>query len=519
VASASSRAQTWLSPSVRQLTFFLCLGYSIVVGGNMLSADGDPSRHLVVGERMLATASIPHRDLFSHTMAGQPFVPYEWLAEVASAASFRVAGLAGPVLLHGAVFGLALVLLFQQVRDRGHSLAAALATVLGTLSVASIHWLARPHAFTMLGAAAFCALLDGWYAGRRRATSLWLLPAAMLLWVNLHGGFLIGLLLIAAYAVADGLRWSLGPAEVAGAARRRLGALALPAAATVGATLVNPAGAGLFGHVLGYFGKDLLVDNTLEYRSPDFHSFGPQLFLAMVALLLVGLIWSRRRPSLHEGLLLVGFVSIALYSVRNVPLFAIAAAPVLATLLAGLPDPRRARARLPGAVVALGRRLAGVNETAGALDARSRGHLWSMVVLTALSVLAALQVRAGGAPLGIRIDPTSQPVAAVRYLEAHPPQGNVFNQMSWGGYLLLEQWPRQRVFIDGQTDFYGEALTREYLDVALLAAGWEAVLDRHDVAWVLFPTDSALVRRLAVTPGWGTAFRDDQATVLVRRRE
>src|SRR5215213_3375573 len=140
VASAPSGVQTWLSPSVRQLTFFLCLGYSIVVGGNMLSADGDPSRHLVVGERMLATASIPHRDLFSHTMAGRPFVPYEWLAEVASAASFRVAGLAGPVLLHGAVFGLALVLLFQQVRDRGHSLAAALATVLGTLSVTSIHW-------------------------------------------------------------------------------------------------------------------------------------------------------------------------------------------------------------------------------------------------------------------------------------------------------------------------------------------------------------------------------------------
>ena len=133
-------------------------------------------------------------------------------------------------------------------------------------------------------------------------------------------------------------------------------------------------------------------------------------------------------------------------------------------------------------------------------------------------MLAALQARAGGAPLGVRIDPTTQPVAAVRYLEAHPSQGNVFNNLAWGGYLLLEQWPLQRVFIDGQTDFYGEALTREYLDVVALAAGWEAVLDRHDVAWVLFPTDSALVRRLADTPGWRAAYRDDQATILIRQR-
>jgi hypothetical protein len=72
------------------------------------------------------------------------------------------------------------------------------------------------------------------------------------------------------------------------------------------------------------------------------------------------------------------------------------------------------------------------------------------------------------------------------------------------------------VFIDGQTDFYGEDLFDEYLTVEQLGQGWEAVLDRYAVRWVLYDTDSVLIRRLEVTPGWQVAYQDDVATVLIR---
>jgi hypothetical protein len=70
--------------------------------------------------------------------------------------------------------------------------------------------------------------------------------------------------------------------------------------------------------------------------------------------------------------------------------------------------------------------------------------------------------------LGNAYDPEKFPVAAVNWLETHPQDGEMFNYFIWGGYLLYREWPDLQVFIDGQTDFYGETLSREYLSVLAL---------------------------------------------------
>jgi len=107
-------------------------------------------------------------------------------------------------------------------------------------------------------------------------------------------------------------------------------------------------------------------------------------------------------------------------------------------------------------------------------------------------------------------------VTAVDYLRSSPPAGNGFNQFEWGGYLIHQLWPGQRVFIDGQSDFYGEALFREYAQVAEQRDGWADVLGRRGVEWMICGSDSSLVRLLVITPGWRVAHRDPVATVLVR---
>src|SRR4051794_20211473 len=108
---ALNKWTAWLVPSLAQVIFLSCLLLALKFGSMMVSADGDPGRHLAVGQHILASGAIPREDIFSHTMAGEPFVPYEWLAEVASAASYRWAGLAGPVLLHGSLIGLSFAIL------------------------------------------------------------------------------------------------------------------------------------------------------------------------------------------------------------------------------------------------------------------------------------------------------------------------------------------------------------------------------------------------------------------------
>src|SRR5207248_9232751 len=117
----SSLAPAYLLPSSPAVRFILCLAIAVHVGSTLVSADGDAARHLTVGEYMLAAGGALHEDLFSFTMFGQPFVPYEWLAEVASAASYRLLGLAGPVLLHGTVIALTFSLVLARLRRHSES--------------------------------------------------------------------------------------------------------------------------------------------------------------------------------------------------------------------------------------------------------------------------------------------------------------------------------------------------------------------------------------------------------------
>src|SRR5439155_25750048 len=131
---------------------------------------------------------------------------------------------------------------FYHLRRRGRGALLPAAITLFAAATSTVHWLARPHVFTFLGVAVFGAVLDGWHARRLSGRWLWLLPPAMALWANVHGGFLIGFLLIGAYAGADVLRALAGADATAAGARRRLRSLAPVAGATLAATALNPSG-------------------------------------------------------------------------------------------------------------------------------------------------------------------------------------------------------------------------------------------------------------------------------------
>jgi hypothetical protein len=92
----------------------------------------------------------------------------------------------------------------------------------------------------------------------------------------------------------------------------------------------------------------------------------------------------------------------------------------------------------------------------------------------------------------------------------------MFNAFTWGGYLLYREWPRQRVFIDGQTDFYGEDLTRQYLTVINQSSGWQDVLTANHVDWVILPAAEPIVKTLRSTPGWRMVYEDGTTVILLR---
>ncbi|HZT08054.1 MAG TPA: hypothetical protein VFC51_13580 [Chloroflexota bacterium] len=474
----------------------------------MLSADGDPARHIAVGDYVLRTMSIPRQDVFSHTMAGQPLVVYQWLGEVATALAFRVAGPAGPVLVHGAIIASTFCVVFANIRARNVRVALALVITLAAAGLSMMHWLVRPHVFTFLGLAATCAVLEAWWHGRARPRVLCLLPLAMLAWANVHGGFLIGFVVMGVYLASDLAALALTPR--AGQALERLRQL-LPVVAVSGvASLLNPSGGTSVAVLSQYPG--LIVNRTDEYMSPNFHEAMFWPFLVVLVIVAAALAWSRRRPSLPEGSIVLVLIAASLYSARNIPLALIVLAPPLASQLSALPH-----VQLRGPLARFARSVHERGMQLERVETMLRAGWWSTAVALLVSTIGVVQWHDGvSAPIGVRFDPLLQPVAAVDYLAAHPPPGNGFNELVWGGYVLQRLWPSQRVFIDGQTDFYGEALLREYLDVVEVKPDWEAVLRRYGVGWALIPSGSRLGDALAAEPEWRVAYRDKTATVFER---
>ena len=143
--------------------------------------------------------------------------------------------------------------------------------------------------------------------------------------------------------------------------------------------------------------------------------------------------------------------------------------------------------------------------------------IWVFVVV----LIAVVSLRSG-----TTLDPEGRgnifdlhffPVEAVSWLETHPQSGHVFNEFDWGGYLLLKMWPEQQIFMDGHTHIYGEELTREYEQVITLSKGWEDILKKYDVKWIIMRSEAPLVKALSASGNWQIAYEDATSTILVHK--
>jgi hypothetical protein len=96
----------------------------------------------------------------------------------------------------------------------------------------------------------------------------------------------------------------------------------------------------------------------------------------------------------------------------------------------------------------------------------------------------------------------------------NPQNGNMFNEFNWGGYILYRLWPQELVFLDSQTDFYGETLVREYEQTILAKYGWEDILSRYNVTWAIIPPNSPLSQALQTDEHWQVLYHDNTAIIL-----
>src|SRR6202162_767948 len=195
--------------------------------------------HLRTGQLMIQNHSLFHTDPYSFTRFGQPWINHEWLSQILIFGLYRIAGFGGLIVGFAGVIAATLLLVF--VRCPGRPYLAALMTLWGAVASAPA-WGVRPQMLSLLLASIFLVLLE---ASEKRPSLLWWTPPLMLLWVNLHAGYPVGLVFLALFLLGEGLEAAVRSAPWAQAAPR-LRNLALALAVSLAVVPLNPNGLKIF---------------------------------------------------------------------------------------------------------------------------------------------------------------------------------------------------------------------------------------------------------------------------------
>lgn len=465
--------QATAAPAQRRLTTLLPMIAGVLLipaalgSSGTIFNDGDVSWHIATGQWIIAHQAIPTVDPFSFTWAGKPWVAIEWLAELAMAAAFGLAGYAGiaalATLALGALHGL---VYFNAVRFVRPWVAAGIVVAMDLVLVPMM--LARPHLLAWPLIALWTLVMLRAREKGRAPPFPWAL--LMVLWANLHGSFVMGL----AIAGAFGLDALVGDKD-RGRVVRQWGLFGL---ACLAAVFVNANGVEGVLHPLRI--ANLAMLPLIDEWKPSNPSVTPFFFAVLVAVT-YGM-WSRRpRLSPVRWLLLGALLVLAMLQVRHQAVLAIVAAMILPTGFA-----RAVRKAAPD------RRLAGL----------AAAGLGALVLVRAVLPLQ---------PPENETNPWQLIAAVPADLRDQP----VLNGYAMGGPLILAGI---RPYVDGRGDMYGDALVVGYKkitdgDPAELAAA----TGRWNLRWAILPRRyTKLLALLDRTPGWRRIAEQPSGVIYVR---
>jgi hypothetical protein len=449
-----------------------------VATGDHLLNDPDTYWQIAIGQWILDHRAVPRTDIYSFTMFGQPWISTQWLAQVLLAASYAIAGWAGPVVLAAAsiaaTFGLLVRFLSRRLTE-----AASIAFVAAAVALVAGHLLARPHVLALPVMVAWVGGLVA-AADRRGAPSFWLVPL-LALWANLHGGFVLGLALIAPLAL-DAV-WN------ADAPQRRALALrwVLFAAAALVASCVTPYGWEALFAARRILNLGAALELIGEWRPANFAHPGALEGAVILGLALA--MWRGVTLPPIRLVLVVGFVLMALQHVRNAEVLALLAPMVLAAPLA--------------------------RQFGGGADDTTRPGSPKGLLYAGLAVLVAAGTLAFASVHRFEPDVRQSPVVAVAALKKMNFT-RVFNDYDFGGYLIANG---VATFIDGRTELFGEKFMVDHNAASGLMKPDHLfrLLDQYKIEATLMRTQSAATKLLDHMDGWQKVYSDDIATIHVRK--
>lgn len=489
----------WLRAFTLRRLVILITFIAVFVISMRAPLDHDTFWHLRAGQWQVEHRALLQVDVFSHTRQGEPWINHSWLSQIILYGMYAALGDPGLALYMAILASAGMFFVYRQLS--GDPMVRGLVIVLSA-AAAAIFWSPRPQMMSFFLSTVILYLL--WLYQKRGIDRLWLIPPIFLAWANLHGGFAIGFILLTLALVGDTLRWLSAKLHALPEegdlptlnSSLRLVVIGLVSAAVVS---VNPYGPALLLYPFRTVGIGALQDYIQEWASPNFHNpqTWPFIWMLLGTLVAVGL--SGKRLDWRDTVMVAGTGYSALLAQRNIPTFAIVAAPVLSHHISEWLAQYSFRLnwdRRP----------------------RTAGLAAANVLLLALTVIGALVwVVSVLNPVALTESRRERfPVDAVEFLREERYPGPIFNSYNWGGYLIWEarDYP---VYVDGRTDLYDDQLLRDYLNTYLAQSGWDERLYQDGIATVLVEETSPLAQVLRTEPEWDRVYDDDRAVIYTRR--
>jgi hypothetical protein len=492
-------------PTLDQVWLFAAL---ILIGLRPLLTAIPPNDfwwHMATGRMILDTGTIPQIDSFSYTQAGETFFNQSWLSQVLLYGLYSIGG--APLLLMVQSFVLAatywLILKICLWHTNNVKLSVSL-LLLTTLPLSFDNWIIRPQSYTFLLFAAFLAILSAYRLGR--FNRLWLLPILMLLWVNLHGSFVLGGVLIGATFVCEwlkqfmaGLRTSMRPNEQPNEAYQPpLMPLFLTGVVSALALLINPRGFGVLGYVGNLLSSSSVTTLVTEWAPPTIRETNGLIFFLFLFLCIAVLAYSRRAPDFTDMLLAAMFLWLALGAVRNIVWFGMIATPLLAKQIATFFPQSNSPRKSPAGLAALN---------------------WALVAVLCLLYFLGLpwiKTKLDLPPAVGALYAEATPIEAVACMQAQPERSErLFHEMGYGSYLIW-QTPEQKVFIDPRIELYPYG---QWVDYINLSAGnnVEALIEKYRFDGMLLDTtsQSRLIDALETHSNWRIVCSNEQSVFML----
>ena len=433
--------------------------------------------YLRIGRDTVTAGALPRIDTLSSSQAGSPMVNISWGAAVLFWLIYRLGGLTLSVLVRGVLVTAAYALVWLTARRLGAGRIGAAALLLLAVLASSNNWSVRPQLFAYPLFALALYLLYRWQNGDRKAA--WWLPLISLVWVNLHGSFIILILLSGAALV-------FGRGD-----KRRLG---LAFAGILLATLVNPGGSGAWTTAF-----DLLSLPAQQF-SAEWHppvNSGWQMnifFLWLLAFPLLA-VFSPRKLDRLEWSWFLGFGFLALWGERYVIWFVFILAVLSAILLADWEKKVLGEPKPGSPALNLGLSLA--------------------FILLPLALLPG--VRNVWWPKAASVTEKT-PIAATEWLASNPElPGPLWAEIGFASYLEFAL-PSRPPWIDSRFIPFSVEQWQSYKDITNARSNWQSLLDGTGANLLMVsPLDQPdLLEVLTGSPGWCELYRDEVAVIYRR---